>query len=374
MHLIDDAAAIELLVRMVRTQSFSYQESALAEDLRIQAGGLGFDARVDEAGNWIAEWGDSGPVIALVGHLDTVTGFWPVEVRDRVLHGRGSVDAKGPLACFLAAASRAAVEAEAAGLPLRLRVIGATEEEVPSSKGARHLAKDQAPDYLIVGEPSGWDGVTLGYKGYLKIELRIDGARSHTAHQGPTIAARACSLWQRFEREVERWNRGRRRVFDQLLPALLDIRCEGDGRNAAARLSIAIRLPVDLDGAATLDWLHSTLGNEASIESRDEPVPAWEGPRTGVVARALGRAILTRDARPRFQVKTGTADLNILAPVWGCPAVAYGPGDAALDHRPDEHIVLDEYLAAIEILKDGLLELARTSASGLLSSSGAGVS
>ncbi|MFT5152735.1 MAG: LysW-gamma-L-lysine carboxypeptidase, partial [Planctomycetota bacterium] len=126
MRVIDDAAAIELLTRMVRTQSFSYEEAALAEDLRTQAGALGFDARVDQAGNWIAEWGDSGPVIALVGHLDTVTGFWPVEIRDGILHGRGSVDAKGPLACFLVAASRAAAESKALGTPLRVRVVGVT--------------------------------------------------------------------------------------------------------------------------------------------------------------------------------------------------------------------------------------------------------
>ncbi|MFT5153441.1 MAG: LysW-gamma-L-lysine carboxypeptidase, partial [Planctomycetota bacterium] len=223
-----------------------------------------------------------------------------------------------------------------------------------------YLAKDPAPDYLIIGEPSAWDGITLGYKGYLKVSLRIDGERSHTAHEGPTIAARACSLWQEFEQAVAQWNCGRRRVFDQLLPALLDIRCDGDGRTASATLSIAIRLPVDLDGAQTLEWLHTVLGSDVSIESRDVPVPAWEGPRTGPLARTLGRTMLSRGVKPRYQVKTGTADLNILAPAWDCPAIAYGPGNAALDHRPDEHIVLEEYLQAIEILKDCLLELART--------------
>ena len=42
--------------------------------------------------------------------------------------------------------------------------------------------------------------------------------------------------------------------------------------------------------------------------------------------------------------------MNVLAPHWRCPVVAYGPGDSALDHTPHEHINLQEYLRAIDIL------------------------
>ena len=61
---------------------------------------------------------------------------------------------------------------------------------------------------------------------------------------------------------------------------------------------------------------------------------------------------------PSFVYKTGTADLNIAAPVWKCPAVVYGPGDSALDHTPEEHISISEYLKAIEVLADALTRLA----------------
>ncbi|MDQ2682885.1 MAG: acetyl-lysine deacetylase, partial [Chloroflexota bacterium] len=36
---------------------------------------------------------------------------------------------------------------------------------------------------------------------------------------------------------------------------------------------------------------------------------------------------------------------------------AYGPGDASLDHTPEERIVLDEYLKAIDVLADVLVSL-----------------
>ena len=42
--------------------------------------------------------------------------------------------------------------------------------------------------------------------------------------------------------------------------------------------------------------------------------------------------------------------MNVLAPHWRCPVVAYGPGDSALDHTPHEHINLQEYLRSIDVL------------------------
>jgi LysW-gamma-L-lysine carboxypeptidase len=50
--------------------------------------------------------------------------------------------------------------------------------------------------------------------------------------------------------------------------------------------------------------------------------------------------------------------MNVLGPQWGCPIVAYGPGDSSLDHTPEEHISLNEYLAAIRVLTRVLKRLA----------------
>ena len=47
--------------------------------------------------------------------------------------------------------------------------------------------------------------------------------------------------------------------------------------------------------------------------------------------------------------------MTIVGPVWLCPIVAYGPGDASLDHTPEERIELDDYARAIRVLA-GVLE------------------
>ncbi|NJM41256.1 MAG: M20/M25/M40 family metallo-hydrolase [Anaerolineae bacterium] len=54
--------------------------------------------------------------------------------------------------------------------------------------------------------------------------------------------------------------------------------------------------------------------------------------------------------RPAFKVKSGTADFNILGPAWGCPIVAYGPGDSDLDHTPNEHVAIDEFERGVRVL------------------------
>jgi LysW-gamma-L-lysine carboxypeptidase len=70
------------------------------------------------------------------------------------------------------------------------------------------------------------------------------------------------------------------------------------------------------------------------------------------------QTIRAAEGEPRFVVKTGTADMNVVAPHWpSTPIVAYGPGDSSFDHTPDEHIDLNEYLRAIEVLQTVLVKL-----------------
>ena len=70
--------------------------------------------------------------------------------------------------------------------------------------------------------------------------------------------------------------------------------------------------------------------------------------------RALLRAIRAEGGRPRFKLKTGTSDMNVVGPAWGCPIVAYGPGDSSLDHTPDEHIDAREFRRSVRVLARAL--------------------
>ncbi|WP_157463635.1 M20/M25/M40 family metallo-hydrolase, partial [Deinococcus pimensis] len=68
-------------------------------------------------------------------------------------------------------------------------------------------------------------------------------------------------------------------------------------------------------------------------------------------------AIREAGGTPVFKVKTGTSDMNVVAPHWQVPTVAYGPGDSRLDHTPEEHLDLAEYREAVAILRSALTRL-----------------
>ena len=57
--------------------------------------------------------------------------------------------------------------------------------------------------------------------------------------------------------------------------------------------------------------------------------------------------------------------MNVVGPAWKCPIVAYGPGDSALDHTPHEHLPLDEYWKAVNVIEQTLIAFSASSATRL---------
>jgi LysW-gamma-L-lysine carboxypeptidase len=129
-----------------------------------------------------------------------------------------------------------------------------------------------------------------------------------------------------------------------------------DGFVQWAKLNLMARLPVELSPTAWYRQLASLLP-DTRITPLGEALGAYQSEKNSPLVRAFLRAIRGQGGTPAFVNKTGTSDLNILAPIWGCPALVYGPGDSTLDHTPDEHLSITEYRASVRVLVDGLREL-----------------
>jgi LysW-gamma-L-lysine carboxypeptidase len=234
----------------------------------------------------------------------------------------------------------------------RLIVAGAVEEESATSRGARHIAANYRPDCCIIGEPSGWDGITLGYKGRLLMDYELHQPMGHSAGARPGAAETAVTWWNGLQRLSDHFNRGRARLFDQLLPSLREINTSSDGLTNSAFIKVGLRLPPDFDvDTFTAEVTHLAHGAALRCYAFE---PAYQSNRRSPVARAFNQAIRQAGARPRYKLKTGTSDMNVAGPQWNCPILAYGPGDSSLDHTPDEHIELGEYKRCIHILQDVL--------------------
>lgn len=306
-------------------------------------------AYVDDAGNAVGIVGGGQREIVLLGHIDTFAGFPPVRRDGRLLYGRGAVDAKGPLCAFAVAARKAALQDNT-----RVVVIGAVEEEAATSRGARHALSRFRPDFCVIGEPSHWDRITLGYKGRLLLDWRWEGGLAHSAGDAPSPAERALDFWQAVKAQNDEYNRGIDSIFARLDVSLRDINTWQEGVNGVAEMTIGLRLPPGISPEALEQRLPRADGASLSARGAEN---AYTGDRNSELSRQFRRAIRTAGGVPRFLYKTGTSDMNVVGPRWNCPILAYGPGDSALDHTPNEHIDLDEYLQAIVVLSTVLESL-----------------
>ena len=338
----------ETLSGLLEHYSPSGQEHEAVTWLVEHMASLGYTRSfIDDAGNAVGVLGYGPKQLVLLGHIDTVPGEIPLHLEGDLLYGRGSVDAKGPLACFVDAAARLGAQET-----WQIVVIGAVEEE-RSSEGARYVASRYHPDYAVIGEPNHWDRIALGYKGSAWADLTVRAAQSHTASQQESACEAAVRHWSTLQGWAESFNTDRKRAFDRLLLTLRGMDSGDDGFEQWARLRIGARLPLDFPPRAWYERLKE-LANPAQVDPIGHALPAYQCEKNTPLVRALLAGIRSQGGTPSFVYKTGTADLNTVAPVWQCPSLVYGPGDSALDHTPAEHISLAEYRKALDSLETAL--------------------
>jgi len=190
---IDREYARETLVRLVRINSINptLEEGAPGEKEiagfiagSLQAAGLRTEifepapGRPSVAGRLPGTGG--GRRLMLNAHSDTVgvkgmTEPFSAAVREGRLYGRGAYDMKGSLAASMAAA-KALVDARV-GLRGDVLVAAVADEEY-GSLGTMELIERCPVDGAIVTEPTGLE-VCLAHKGYLWIEVQVEGRAAH---------------------------------------------------------------------------------------------------------------------------------------------------------------------------------------------------
>ena len=333
--------ARRLLVDLVEIPSPSGEEGAAADRLVDFFDAHDREAWIDEVGNVHAPGDDA---VLLTSHMDTVPGDIPVEIEstdgEPALWGRGSVDATGSLAAMAVAAVETGVS-----------FLGVVGEEV-DSRGARHVIEsDRAePGAVVNGEPSGWTGITLGYRGLLAGTYVATSESGHTSRPENNAIQDAMDWWSRVEAEFDP---------DEYLPVFERVTCkptsfEGgssvDGLSVEATMEVQLRVPPKYTVEDVREMADGQL-DAGTVHWYDRVPPVMESPRTAA-ARAFRAAIREAGGDPRLLRKTGTADMNVFASAWDCPMVTYGPGDSDLDHAPDEHLPLTEYDRSIDVLID----------------------
>ena len=149
--------------------------------------------------NLYVRYGRGQPNLCFAGHTDVVPvgneQAWTrppfgAEIHDGILYGRGAVDMKGAIACFMVAASRfIARHRDRADFSISLLITG--DEEGPSINGTMKVldwmkAKGEIMDACVVGEPSNpkalGDEIKIGRRGSLSGEIVVEGKQGHAAY------------------------------------------------------------------------------------------------------------------------------------------------------------------------------------------------
>ena len=165
-------------------QTPSHEDEGAMRDLLVETlREHGEDPDVDDAGTVLVSKGAGRPHVVLNTHIDTVPPHVEYSRDGDVVEGRGSCDAKGPLAALLAAFL--AVNPDDGRLTLAI-----TPDEETDSLGADAL--DLEADGYVVGEPTDLAACTSA-RGRFQgtVELAGEGAHAAEPETGANTVAAA---------------------------------------------------------------------------------------------------------------------------------------------------------------------------------------
>ena len=332
--------SVGLLVDIVAVPSPTGHEEDAARMLADRLPRFGWEtSHLDGAGSVIATRGNGDKELVLLSHIDTVPGGPKLFVNEERIEGRGSVDAKSP--CCALAVGGGAVEVPR---DWRITFVAAVGEEI-DSRGARFRMPLHEPAALVVGEPTGSNGVALSYRGRILFSFVAEDSGAHrSGSPGPmsdTVLA-AASMMQITE------NMGKGYSI-----AIMEMEGHEAGRRSAS-ITMDMRTPIGAQQEELELMLNETAAAFGVGLNVIEYVPPHEVHKSDPVIRAFRTAI--RDVTgepPRVLAKQGTCDFNVLS-TWGCPMGAFGPGDSKYDHSSNEQIEIKEFLRGIEVVKGAL--------------------
>ncbi|MDO9417759.1 succinyl-diaminopimelate desuccinylase [Pararhizobium sp.] len=148
--------------------------------------------------NLYARLSGNGPHLMFAGHTDVVPvgdeaawthGHFSADIVDGEMYGRGAVDMKGGIACFIAAVAR---HIEKNGPPTgSISFLITGDEEGPAINGTVKLLqwaaeKGETWDACIVGEPTNpdqlGDMIKIGRRGSVSGTITVKGVQGHAAY------------------------------------------------------------------------------------------------------------------------------------------------------------------------------------------------
>lgn len=375
-----DIAPLALARALIRCPSVTPADAGALDVVQSALEPLGFTVHrmvcsepgTADVANLYARLGDDGPNLCFAGHTDVVpTGdeaAWThppfaAEVADGVLYGRGAVDMKGAVACFIAAVKRH-LDANG-GRPRRgsISLLITGDEEGAAINGTRKVLdwlveRGETIDACLVGEPTNpaalGDEIKIGRRGSLTGDLVVQGRQGHVAY--PHLAQNPVpALAEMVSRlSAERFDTGN----DHFAPTNLEVCVIGSASKATNVIPAEARAGFNV--RYNTHWTRDRL--KARITELLDDVSARHGVAHEVQFSGTGDVFLTEPGAFTASVKQavesvtgrpaalttsgGTSDARFIQAV--CPVVEFGLVNATI-HAIDERTEIADLETLTEI-------------------------
>ena len=317
-------------------------------------------AETPDVDNLFARFGFGAPHLCFAGHTDVVPpgdpSLWThppfgAVIDGGYLHGRGAVDMKGSIACFVAAALDFLADPERLGQgSISLLITG--DEEGPAVNGTVKVlewmaANGHTPNASLVGEPSNperlGDAIKIGRRGSLNGRLIVRGKQGHAAY--PMLAnnplhglVRVCAALQllRLDEGSEAFMPSNLEIVAvetgnpayNVIPAAAEARLNVrfNDRHSSASLEAVIRR------AAEAALTGSGLTMDASFTSNAGAFVTKPGPLVDTMAAAI---TAETGLVPELSTSGGTSDARFIKAY--CPVIEFGLVNKTI-HAVDERV------------------------------------
>ncbi len=315
--------------------------------------------------NLYARWGEGSPHLCFAGHTDVVPPGqgWTVdpfagEIIGETLFGRGAVDMKGAIACFVAAVARFLADGPVAG-SISLLITG--DEEGRAEDGTVKVlewlaARGERPDGCVVGEPTNprflGEMMKIGRRGSLNARLTVVGTQGHVAY--PHLADNPIPRLLAMLAAVTATPLDQGSAHFQASTLVVTTVDVGNPVTniipAQAEAAFNIRFNDLHSGKSLEEGLRRTLdaiGGEyhLTVAVSGESFVTQPGALSAAVA-AAARAVTGRE--PDLSTTGGTSDARFITHL--CPVVEFGLANATM-HKSDEQVPVADLHALTEIYR-----------------------
>jgi acetylornithine deacetylase len=320
---MDTLAAITFARGLIDIDSTTGREQACGEWLATELERRGYRVTrqpvADGRFNVFARLDD--PVVVLSTHFDTVPPYFPGDVHDKALWGRGSCDAKGILAAQVAAVERMRATGER-----RVGMLFVVGEERGSDGAATANTTPPGSKFLINGEPTD-NHLARATRGILRLRLTAAGQAAHSAapEQGVSAIDKLIDVLVRMRTMTWPSDADLGRTF--YTTGLIEGGVAPNVISPSASAEVMFRISTSADAVLAAA---RTLEPDVTIEEVLRVPPVRLHGVDGVPDRVF----------------PFTTDVPLLDR-WGTPML-FGPGSFLLAHTDREHLPIAELDVAID--------------------------